>query len=156
MTALCTLALLNAGVDPKEEHLAKSLHYLNNLRNKTTYVVSLQTMALCRAKHVVDYQDTIDENVQWLVETQVQAKDAPAERRGGWGYPTAGKLIDADGSNSQFALLALYEAARVAETGQIHLNIPPKTWELARSYWFTNHARMAAGPTRRHSPPMAV
>jgi hypothetical protein len=152
MTALCTLALLNAGVDPKEEHLAKSLHYLNNLRNKTTYVVSLQTMALCRAKHVVDYQDTIDENVQWLVETQVQAKDAPAERRGGWGYPTAGKLIDADGSNSQFALLALYEAARVAETGQIHLNIPPKTWELARSYWFTNQREDGGWPYKKAQP----
>ena len=137
VTALCTLALLNAGESPKEPYLQKALAYLRKLRTKTTYVVSLQTMVLCRATPAAD-QDIIADNVDWLEKTQI--KSGPAERNGGWSY---GKMPgeptgSGDGSNTQFALLALYEAARAAESGQIHVNISRETWERVQIYWRFN------------------
>ena len=35
-------------------------------------------------------------------------------------------------------LLALYEAGRAAETGQIHVTIHRETWERVRTYWINN------------------
>ena len=52
-TALCTLALLNAGVkpnDPNDNHVARALSNLALLDLRETYSLSLQTMALCRAR----------------------------------------------------------------------------------------------------------
>src|SRR5208282_4401915 len=71
ITALCTLALLNAGVPLNEEHVEKALNYLRDLRPKTTYVISLQTMVLCRATPAAD-QDVIAQNVQWLEGSQIK------------------------------------------------------------------------------------
>ncbi len=137
ITALCTLALLNAGEDPGEEHVKRALDYLRGLRPRTTYVVSLQTMVLCRATPADD-QDVIAQNVEWLEETQI--KGGPASRKGGWSYGAVpgGQSGAGDGSNSQFALLALYEAARAREAGQIHVTIHRETWELIRNYWINN------------------
>ncbi|MEI8373401.1 MAG: DUF4159 domain-containing protein [Planctomycetota bacterium] len=137
ITALCTLALLNAGEGPQEPQVKKALDYLRKLRPTTTYVVSLQTMVLCRGTPVDD-QLVIGRNVQWLEDAQL--KSGPADRKGGWSYgmvPTE-RSVPGDASNSQFALLALYEAARVAETGQISLTIRRETWERVRTYWINN------------------
>ena len=49
VTALCTLALLNAGVPPNDPKIDKALSYLRSLELNKTYTVSLQTMALCAA-----------------------------------------------------------------------------------------------------------
>ncbi len=141
VTALCTLALLNAGESPQEKHVAKALAYVRTLPagsdmdRATTYVISLQTMVLCRATPVLD-ADIIVRNVEWLEKTQI--KTGPADRVGGWTYPIPPS--NGDGSNSQFALLALYEAARVAETGQIKLTIQRETWERAHKYWSYNQS----------------
>ena len=117
-------------------HVKKALDYLRRLRPKTTYVVSLQTMVLCRATPVED-QDIIADNVKWLESAQV--KSGPADRKGGWSYFELNeRSVEADGSNSQFAMLALYEAARVAETGQIQVTIHRETWERVRTYWINN------------------
>jgi len=137
ITALCTLALLNAGEKPDEEHVKKALNYLRKLRPTTTYVVSLQTMVLCRGTPADD-QLVIGRNVQWLEDAQL--KSGPADRKGGWSYglsPTE-RSVPGDASNSQFALLALYEAARVTESGQISLTIHRETWERVRTYWINN------------------
>lgn len=139
ITALCTLALLNAGDDPQEPHVKKALNYLRELRPERTYVVALQTMVLCRATPAAD-QAVIARNVRWLEDTQI--KDAPADRKGGWSYgtlPTEG-AVGGDGSNSQFALLALYEAGRAAEADpkHVHVRINRETWERIRTYWINN------------------
>ena len=56
-----------------------------------------------------------------------RSRDGPADRKGGWSYgEMPGRTVAGDGSNSQFALLALYEAGRVAETGQIQRHHPPR------------------------------
>ena len=86
-----------------------------------TYPVSLQTMVLCMAEPEKDFI-TIRNNAHWLEETQI--KEGP--RRGAWSYPGIG---GGDNSNSQFALLALYEAERAG------VSVPLETWKMALDYW---------------------
>ncbi len=138
---LCTMALLNAGESPDEQvYLKNALEGVRKLHPTTTYVVALQTMVLCRADQLERDQDIIAHNVELLQEWQIKA--GVADRKGGWSYGenTTGPRgsIQGDGSNSQFALLALYEAARAAEKHHLHIKIDRETWERARNYWITN------------------
>jgi hypothetical protein len=137
VTALCTLALLNAGESPNEPHVKQALAYLRNQRFKTTYVVALQTMVLCRANPIAD-QELIAENVRWLEDNQIL--DGPNEYIGGWSYGEVpnSRNFSGDPSNSQFALLALYEAGRMAESYKVQLKIEHGTWDRVRSYWVSN------------------
>lgn len=121
VTALCTLALINAGESPESSTVQKALSWLRKLPPEKTYVVALQTMVLCRAEPKKDLL-LISRNVKWLEKHQVS--DGP--RKGAWSYP--GQAAG-DNSNSQFALLALYEAERVG------VDVSDKTWRLARAYW---------------------
>jgi hypothetical protein len=123
VTALCTLALLNAGLDPAEPQIQKALGYLRKIRpdtNPRTYVISLQTMVFCRAEPDKD-RLRIRSNVKWLESTQVQE----GQSKGSWSYPGS----DGDNSNAQFALLALYEAERIG------VQASEQTWRLARKHW---------------------
>lgn len=125
ITSLCTLALLNAGVEPSDEKLQKALAYLRTLRPTQTYVAALQTMVFCAAEPKKDLL-LIRHNAKWLEDTQVKG----GERRGAWGYPTgASGGAGGDPSNSQFALLALYEAERVG------IKVSQNTWRNALHYW---------------------
>ncbi len=123
VTALCTLALLNAGVEPKHPKLQKSLAYLRTLQPAKTYTVALQTMALCEGEPVRDLA-LIQKNAQWL--SRVQITQGP--RKGSWSYPL-GEGVGGDNSNSQFAVLALHEAERVGA------KVDPEVWQLAAEYW---------------------
>ncbi len=124
VTALCTLALLNAGVEPQDEPIQKSLTYLRALRPAHTYVVSLQTMVFCAAEPKKDLL-LIGQNAKWLESNQI----ASGDRKGAWSYPAPAASNHGDPSNSQFALLALYEAERAG------IKISDKTWRLALQYW---------------------
>ncbi|MDO4551358.1 MAG: DUF4159 domain-containing protein [Planctomycetia bacterium] len=124
-TALCTLALLNAGVTVEDPCMQRALKYLRRLNpTKTeaasTYVTSLQTMVFCMAEPEVD-ENLIRRNVQWLTETQI----SKGAKEGAWSYPNG----NGDPSNSQFALLALYEAERIGYA------VPDIIWERATKYW---------------------
>ena len=121
ISALCTLALLNAGVDPGEEKMQKSLSHLRRVKPDWTYVVSLQTMVFARASPELD-RVLIGRNVKWLENTQI----AEGPSKGAWSYPGRGA---GDNSNAQFALLALYEAERVG------VSASDRTWGLAKRYW---------------------
>lgn len=125
VSGLCTLALLTAGVPPDDPVIQRALRRFRQFEpNKinSTYSVSLQTMVFCRAEPSRDAA-LIQRNVQWL--ESVQVKEGPD--RGGWSYPGFG--LRADNSNSQFALLALYEAERVG------IRASDETWKNARDYW---------------------
>ncbi len=126
VSALCTLALLNSGVEPSDPAMQRALDYLRKVDTKRTYVVSLQTMVFARAEPEKDRM-LIRRNVQWLESTQLHE---PAWSKGGWTYPDprigGGSC---DNSNSQFALLALYEAERVGVAAG------DQTWRLAKTYW---------------------
>src|ERR1051325_4150843 len=104
VTALCTLALLNSGLTIDDPAVAKAVAFLRGVELDKTYSVSLQTMVLCAAEPKRDML-LIRRNAQWLQSHQI--KDGP--RKGAWSYPGPG----GDSSNSQFAVLALYEAQRV-------------------------------------------
>jgi hypothetical protein len=121
-SALCTLALLNAGVEPGDPQIQKSLAYLRKFKPERTYVTSLQTMVLVRAEPQKDMM-LISRNVKWLESMQIM--DGP--QKGGWSYPEG----RGDNSNSQFALLALNEAERAG----IGVQVSDRTWRLARTYW---------------------
>lgn len=116
VTALCTIALLNSGVDPNDPQIQAALAYLRDIPPTKTYSVALQTMAFCAGDPQRD-QMLIQRNVNWLESIQLE--------NGSWSYPSG----DGDNSNSQFAVLALHEAERAG--AQIKL----ETWKKAAEYW---------------------
>jgi hypothetical protein len=120
VTALVTLSLLNAGVPADDPTIERALEYLRGLPLERTYVVSLQTMVFAAADPKKDMV-RIDRNVRWLESKQV----TEADRKGAWSYPGPG----GDNSNSQFAVLALYDAQRVGA------KVKRQTWQLAADYW---------------------
>ncbi|MEN6458700.1 MAG: DUF4159 domain-containing protein [Thermoguttaceae bacterium] len=121
ISALCTLALLNVGVEPDDPLMQKSLAHLRQIKLERTYVVALQTMVFARATPTRD-RSLIERNVKWLQSTQI----ADGDYKGAWTYPGLG---DGDNSNSQFALLALYEAERSGVPSSA------RTWKLAQRHW---------------------
>jgi hypothetical protein len=125
-TALATLALLNAGEDPTDPLIQRALNTIRGAELKKTYVVSLQTMVLCRAQPSQDLLK-IRQNVEWLQAKQI----IEGPNQGGWSYPDlgGGNSAGGDPSNSQFALLALYEAE------QVGVEVNSRTWRLALHYW---------------------
>jgi hypothetical protein len=120
ISALCTLALLNAGVPVDDPAIEQALAALRNTKPTKTYSVALQTMVFCAAEPAKDMV-LIQRNVRWLEQTQIQDGDG----RGAWSYPG----MDPDNSNSQFALLGLHEAERVG------VKVRDATWRLAADYW---------------------
>ena len=131
LNGLCTLALLNAGVAPSDPTIQKALDRIRRSiqrdPSRNTYAVSLQTMALCRAEPQRDAVQ-IGQNVKWLESTQID--NGPT--KGSWGYPSS----FGDNSNSQFALLALYEADQLKNRrGEKLVPVADRTWRLAKAYW---------------------
>jgi squalene cyclase len=104
-TALVMLALANAGMRAEEPAMRKSLDWLRRQEPEETYSVSLQTLVLAMLTPAAD-RAILQRNVGWLEQTQV----ATGPAAGSWSYGK-GKGTG-DNSNSQFALLALHEAAR--------------------------------------------
>ena len=124
VTALCTLALLNAGLTPEDLPVQKALGYLLQQTDvQRTYAVALQTIVFCVAD-AKKYQSKILSNVSWLQRAQ---HSKVAELRGSWGYGMG--EVREDPSNAQFALLALYEADRAG------IPVREATWRLALDYW---------------------
>jgi hypothetical protein len=123
VTALCTLALLEAGVPPDDPTIQKSLEYLRGLGRPTmVYSTSLQTMVFCAAEPEKDIL-LIKRNAQWLIGVQ----NTGEVNKGAWAY--SDRSGNGDKSNSQFALLALYEAERAG------VEVSERTWRLAQQYW---------------------
>lgn len=128
-TALCALALITAGVDKNNPVLAKALDFLRRPLPESryqTYPLSLQTMVLCLADPEKD-KELIRKNVEWLIARQFRTSNV---FRGGWSYVGSHPEFDqVDNSNSQFAILALYEAERIG------VPIDPEIWKWALEYW---------------------
>lgn len=124
VTALCTLALLNSGIEPGHPKVNKALEYLRAQKFEKTYTVSLQTMALAAGEPRRDLA-LIQQNASWLERAQI--KNGP--RAGSWSYTEDTAAGFGDNSNSQFAVLALHEAERVGA------QVNPQTWKLAADYW---------------------
>jgi len=124
VTALCTLALINSGVKQNDPAVQKALVSLRDvgLPRGSTYATAMQTMAFAAADPERD-RLLIERNARYL--EAIQIRGGPS--KGGWGYGDAS--VTADNSNSQFALLALYEAERSG------VKVNDQTWRLAMKYW---------------------
>jgi hypothetical protein len=123
VTALCTLALLEAGVPPEDPTIQKSLEYLRALGlPRLVYSASLQTMVFCAAEPEKDIL-LIRRNAQWLQGVQ----NTGEANKGSWAY--SDRQGAGDKSNSQFAMLALYDAERAGA------EVSERTWRLALQYW---------------------
>lgn len=129
LTALCTLALLHAGVEAHDPAIQKALAHLRTEPPASTYVTSLQTMVFCAADPKADLL-LIRRNAQWFAATQIKN----GSTRGMWSYPGS----KGDQSNTQFALLGMYEAERALERYGQKSPIPLETWRLALSSWETS------------------
>ena len=132
MTALAVLALLQAGEPLDDPAVARGLDALERVPDADTYVVSLRMMAMLKAGDVAGkplYAAEIRRAVDWLERAQT--------RLGTWGYrmpPREDREAEAisaatDNSNTQFALLALHEAARGGYA------IDERIWKRSRDYY---------------------
>jgi hypothetical protein len=123
-TGLVLLALANAGLDDTAPAVRRGLAWLRTQVPNDTYAVSLQTMALAMLAPEADAA-ILARNVAWLEEGQVRAGPGA----GSWSYKqTPGGGIG-DNSNTQFALLALHEAARAG------IAVREETWVRSQQYW---------------------
>ncbi len=125
-TPLVALALLNAGVPPEDESLARALNYLRSKRYERTYLVSLQTMVFCHATPQRDL-NLIRRNAAWLAAHQI----TKGPKSGTWSYPPG----SGDKSNTQFAMLALWEAERTLQRFGIPSPVSRHVWRRARLFW---------------------
>ncbi|MEK6249119.1 MAG: DUF4159 domain-containing protein [Planctomycetales bacterium] len=122
VTALCLLALLEAGVPDDDRVIREGLTYLrSNQVSAHTYTISLQTMVFCRVGQARD-RATIKRNVKWLEANQIST----GIMQGAWAYPGVNQ---GDGSNTQFAILALHEAVLAG------FEVKQSTWKAALGYW---------------------
>jgi RNA polymerase sigma factor (sigma-70 family) len=133
-SALVILALLESGVKPDDPVVARGFKYLRALKPENTYVVSLQTQALCRANQKED-ADLIKRNVQWLE----KAAGWKGNQLEGWSYTAAaGTGSRTDNSNTRYAISGLYAAQKagfkVDKTG---------FWAAVRDYYV--RTQMPAG-----------
>ena len=122
VTALCTLALLNAGVDPGQEVIQRALKRLDRveINRSSVYSVSLMIMVYCQADR--DNIDRIRDCIDYLSDAQIKGSGG-----GGWSYGNRGRRQDS--SNSQFALLALHEASLLG------IRVEQRVWQMAQWYW---------------------
>lgn len=103
LTALVVHALLTCGEPIDDPVVERGLNAVRTIPLERTYVVSLQTLVLCRAGLAAD-RNRIAECVRWLESAQ--------EKDGGWAYTESPNPGTFDLSNTQFAILALFEAQR--------------------------------------------
>jgi hypothetical protein len=133
ITALATLAILNAGVpDADRNKVEKALAYLRGVEVNSVYARALQTMALAEASldprrdEVARKKDleVIRRNVQWLIAARV-VKDGRLE---GWAYNNI-NIGSKNASTSQYAVLGLWAGK------QAGVEIKRELWESIRDYY---------------------
>lgn len=128
-TALSILALINSGMSTTEPEIKKGLKYLRDAKLPSgTYEISLMLMALAAAKDKARDSLRIAALVELLESGQSQAAGGS---EGGWTYTCPrGNLFNAhDRSNSQFAVLALRDAAYAGA------KVKRSTWLRVKKYW---------------------
>lgn len=115
-TALATLALLNSGIPVDDPAMRAAIEAVQRIPLRHTYVVALKIQALAAASPT-EYQPEIRAAADWLIDGM--------QKDGMWTYSNAPGATDF--SNSQFAMLGLYEAARAG------VNVPDGVWRKAEA-----------------------
>lgn len=124
-TGLVLLALLNADVPANDPAVQKGLDYLVDTPNENTYEIALKCMALSAADPV-RYRIPLVQAAQRLARGQL--------RTGMWTYAPAANGRG-DNSNTQVALLGLYEAARAG------VAVPPQVWARSHEHFVNTQAK---------------
>ena len=141
VSALCTLALLNAGVEPDDAQMQKALDYLRKIKPERTYVVSLQTMVFARAEPERD-RVLIRRNVKWLEE---HADRRGADYKGAWTYPGMAATATTRTPSSP-----CWPCTRPSASAS---SASDRTWRLAKTYWEKcQNKPTARGATTSTSP----
>ena len=141
-TALGLLAMIEAGVPMNDPHVRAAYKYVFETRTDHSYEVALQAMVLARQpsdrvgrserramelllKRFVDWQATDGMWTYWLLDP----REVPAGERGGWGRLVGStwrkEFASGDRSNTQFAVLALWEMSKRG------VEVPKRTLRLA-------------------------
>ncbi len=133
ITALATLALLNAGVsDADRPNLERALKYLRGLNEDSVYAHALQTMALVEASldprrdeasRNIDLE-VVARNIQWLIDARVMN----GSKLEGWGYKKHDPR-SVNASTAQYAALGLWAGK------QAGIAIKREIWESVRDYY---------------------
>jgi len=133
VTGLVVLSLLSSGLPPDHPVVANGLRFLRNAHEPQggfeTYQCSVMLMALAAAKQ--PEHDSL--RIQSLARRLESFQVLRGERIGMWNYGRG--LGSEDNSNTQFALLALREAA-VAKVA-----VKRQTWELAEAHYIETQNR---------------
>ena len=117
-TSLVTLSLISAGKSIKSPEITRALSFIRNREPRKTYEAALMVMVLSAAEPVKD-KKKIQELVDWLVKRQSES--------GGWAYGDSPG--EGDESNTQFAVLALWEASKLG------IAIENKVFAECAKYW---------------------
>lgn len=131
-TAMVTLALLNAGEKPSDPRIQKTLRLLRRTTPQHTYEIAVHCMVFCIAEPARD-MGIIENDIKLLLDLQ--------NSDGGWGYRPSNR-IPSDESNSQFAVLALWEASKLG------VEIPPDSVRKGLAYWRGTHLGSGWGYSR--------
>ena len=120
ITAIATLALLNAGVPANDPALRRAIEMVRALHNQYVYTTALKIQVLAAADPV-RFRREIAAAADWLRSAQLP--------NGMWTYNQTPGMGTGDFSNTQFALLGLHEAGRAGA------QIPNNVWRNAERAW---------------------
>ncbi|ACV62609.1 hypothetical protein Dtox_1752 [Desulfofarcimen acetoxidans DSM 771] len=131
-TCLAVLALLHSRLDSMSPEIENAVAYImNSSPPQSVHFRALTVMVLVAGKHKTpETLDRVQSDINWLI--QAQCTDTGNNLSyGGWG-PYG--YDHTDGSNTQFALLALYAATFWS------ISVPYDTWQRTLSWYQNNHA----------------
>jgi len=137
LTSLVVLALLSAGRKPSDTEVARAMDYIRSEPPMQAYEASLQIMAMCLAEPGRD-RALIERNLAWLIQAQ--------QADGGWAYRQDRGASDE--SNTQFAVLALWEASRIG------IEIPQPVIQKGRTYWLNKMSQAGTWGYRGDPKPL--
>jgi hypothetical protein len=125
-SALAAFALIESGVNPQDERMARALTWLAEQKLNMTYELGIRANVWPRANRLTNGKFTrvFKEDVRALYEGSVGGAytyECPSPS-----YRTDGKW---DNSNSQYGLLGVWAGA------QTDMEVPRRYWEMAMEHW---------------------
>lgn len=131
-TSLAIMALLRCNISNSDPAVTNAIsHILNSPSPDSTYFRALTVMALItNGEKTSDILRRVQTDTEWLIEFQCNNPEDLISF-GGWGNSSPSNM--ANGSTTQFALLALYSASLWG------LIVPQDTWSRALTWYQKNH-----------------